>query len=644
MPIEWDRSLPKWTSGLRPVHFRVDNDHSSRELSYQRKMKDSPWIQVTINGCSYYGKSLEGEGEYWKKIKTGGKILATGLSFCMVVTIPVLIYMGTHEKIALWVLQIQTNSKLKYKITHHPTISPSSANSSPVHMSQDILGLILKNPTRLDPQEARNYFGSLLSVARNAVPDKEDLRLGLINKGKLKIHEIPELSGEREKIVDYICTHGKKITYLELLQDSRWEWDDQDLEKMIKACPNLKTFIYENGMNTGTTLKGMEEIFKLNQLETLKLAFCPLPTSLEALKNLKELSFNSCSGSVPSLDHLTQLEKLTLHSNVQNYPNLDHLLNLKDLKIEAHSCRIPNLDTLVGLEKLEIWQGDHHPIPSLDALVNLLDLRIGSARSTIPSLKNQEKLRKLEIRANHIVESIELASQAPLQELTLRIKGLKKLPKLDKPETVHSLHLKIDSQIDHFEYIKQFSNLRSLHTSDFPTNLMNHLPLLEDLTACGPSISMLNNMTPQQKRQLKKLNIDSYHESVKIPLFPVENPDPPKLQLFPLDDFVNLEELSTRNIEAKTISLEKNTALRKLLIYRNDSLKYLDHLDKLTKLTHLSIWNCPRVKFDKTSLNALENLTNLSVLGFGHRFQHRNLISERLVRLEKAVFRESYMP
>lgn len=603
MSIQWDRDFPEWSSGLRPAHF----DKGEQKEFYRRNMKDSPWVKREVEGVSYYGKTLE--GKYGEQIITGGKIILTGLTFCTLLPIPLLIYVGAHEKIVLWVLQLHTNAKLKYKITHQPVTSPPNASPSlDVNANKDVLGLLFKSATNLNPEEAKNYFGTLFAVAKDVVKDKEALRIDLINKGKLKIHEIPELNGKKKKILNYICTHGQKLTYLEL--SPKHDWNDEDLEKIVQACPNLKTFIHD--ALHPVTLKGTGEILKLTQLESLQLKSYQ-PASFDALKNLKELTLEHTQS--PSLDNLTQLEKLTL-VNIK-IPSLDKLVNLKELTISTNykNIVVPNLDQLVGLEKLklELFRQD---IPSLDALVNLVDLSIESTGHQIPSsLEKQEKLRCLHIK-NPWVREIKIASNASLEVLILQCIGLKEPLKIDKPETVHTLFLKGGSPPKP-DYLKQFSNLRRLSSRTFSTDIMSHLPLLEELSVSQPS--QLDSLTPQQKGQLKKLEIDG---------------DMPAS----LDDFVNLEELSIRgSMNVPSISLEKLTKLKKLKIYHTPHLQRLEHLDKLTKLTHLNLEGCPELKIQKASVNALEDLTELRIIDCVKILGKKKLITERNVHLQKAV-------
>lgn len=527
-----------------------------------------------------------------------------------------------HEKIALWILQIYTNSTLKYKITHQPgTSSPNLNPPLDLNANKDVLGILFKSATNLNREEARKYFDTLLCVAKHAVPDKEDLRLDLINKGKLSIYSIPELNGEKRKILNYILNCGQKLTHLEL--SGNHDWNDDDLEEIVKACPNLKTFITYSWLQY-VTAKGTREILKLVQLETLHLYSSYIPDALDSLKNLKELYL--VGGSVPPLDNLTQLESLTLW-NSQKIPPLDNLQNLKNLDIMCcnntpRNFKIPKLDNLVGLETLNIWTR-YDDIPPLTALVNLVDLTISSSNNVIPSLKNQGKLSKLSVNAK-CIESIEVASQAPLQTLTLRCAMLKDFPKFDKPESVHFLCLENQSQTNPSEFIKQFSNLRRLSSSVFSTDIMNQLPLLEDLSINGStSVLQFNNISSKQKRQLKKLEIDASNQL-----------------LVPLDDFVNLEECSMKNVGGASISLEKNAALKKFTI-QDSPIKRLEHLDKLTRLTHLDLRKCPTLKLQKTSVNAIENLTCLIVLNCDKIQGQKKLISERLVRLKKAVFKQN---
>lgn len=604
MCFQWDRSLYDWSSGCSPAHFIIKDD--GKEQSYQRNMKDTPWKKKKIDDVLYYGKNLE--GECWAQIKTGLKIAATGLVFLPVVTIPLLIWLGAHEKIVLWSLQLQTECKLKYKITHQPAVmAPGNAPLSA--LPDHVIGEIFKNAT-LNPEEAKNYFGTLFFVSKNFVSDKETLRLDLINKGKLKIHEIPELNGEKDAILNYIRTHGARLTWIEL---GDHQWSDQDVEEIVKVCPHLKTFIYRG--EGGVTLTGINEILKVTTLEVLVLAGCPLPPSLNTLKNLKELSLSSVKATlVPSWDQLTKLEKLSL-SGFSNIPSLDPLTQLKDLSMIC-CLSVPSLDRLVELENLEIIQFGNLPLPSLDALVNLVDLSISG--NTIPSLKQLGKLKKLQIDDTLLnITKIDLPSQAPLEELYLDCDNLKEFPKIDQPERLRSLSLY--SQKDFSEDIKQFPHLRRLESSVFSSDLMNHLPNLEDLSVGGHSLSQLNNISLKQKQQLKKLHL---HNSVgQLPL---------------LNDFIRLEELSLNSIRKNSISLEKNIALKKLRVINGGPLKRIKHLSKLAQLTDLHLAGCPQLQVRKSSLNALQNLTDLYVYDCGT--QDKKLISERLVRLQKARF------
>lgn len=611
MPIEWNRSLSEWSSGLRPAHFHVIDDDT-----YRRSMKDSPWERKEIDGASYYGKSFEGES--WKQIKTGLKIVATGLTFLPVVTIPLLIWLGAHEKIILWGLQLHTNSQLKYKITHQPPVI-AAGNASLTDLPNEMVKTILASAT-LTPEETHKFLGTLNCIRNdksfylNTI--KEDLRLDAINQGKLKIHEIPELDGDKDKILNHILALGQKLTYLELSPEH--VWSDDDFAKIVNACPNLKTLISNSVYRwVPITLQGTGEILKLTQLETLHVSYWPLPASFDSLSNLKELSLRDTVGVIPSLDKLTQLEKLSLShlSHAQNIPFLDQLVNLKELTIENTLHPIPSLNNLVGLEKLSISPGVQL-IPSLDALVNLVDLNIKSS-GAIPSLQKQEKLTRLEIHNTYITQ-IDLASQAPLQELILNeCRSLRKLPDLDHPEGLHTLNVYVAIGVD---LVKQYSNLRRLTMYAFTADLMNHLPHLEELSYYEPgshtsSHYELNKISLQQKQQLKKITIH------------VNN-----LSLLSFDEFVNLEELAIINSYAKTISLEKNTALKKLNI-QYSSFKRIKHLDKLTQLTHLNIDDCRNLKLRKASVNTLENLTDLTIIDCD---KVGNLVSERLVRLQRA--------
>lgn len=603
MSIQWDRSLSEWSSGLRPAHFHVIYDEE-----YRRSMKDSPWERKEIDGASYYGKSLEGES--WKQIKTGLKIVTTGLAFLPVLTIPLLIWLGAHEKIVLWGLQLHTNSKLMYKITHQPPVI-AAGNTSLTDLPNDMVKKIFTSAIS-NPEETQMLLGTLgcLTKDPNFYPNtiKEDLRLDAINQGKLKIHDIPELNGKKKKILKHIVSLGKNLKYLEL---EKHVWlDDDDLKEIVKACPNLKTLIY-SGRNVSS--QGTGEILKLTQLEVLHLyKSSSLPASLDSLSHLKELLLDANGpGPIPSLDGLPQLEKLTLYCT-QNIPSLDQLVNLKELRIVNSTHPIASLNNLVGLEKLSISSGAQ-PIPSLDALINLVDLTITNS-GAIPSLQKQEKLTRLEIR-NHNITQIDLTSQAPLQELILKnCRRLQKLPDLDQPEELHTLSVYVGLGADQ---VKQYSNLRRLTMYGFTADLMNHLPHLEELSFSERSAqSELDKISLQQKQQLKKININSG-----------------SLALFSLDEFVNLEELKIENSYDKTLSLEKNTALKKLTLQYN-GFKRIKHLDKLAQLTHLKIQGCYDLKLRKASVNPLENLTDLKII---HCPEVGKLVSERLVRLQRAT-------
>lgn len=608
MTIQWDRSLSDWTSNLRPNHFKRVGPY------YERNMKDSPWTKTEVEGVSYYGKSLD--EKYWKQIKTGLKIVGTGLTFLPVVTIPLLICLGAHEKIVLWVLQLHTNVELKYRITPQPVVAPPASNPPLPALPKDVVGLIFKSPTDLTSDGAKSYFDTLTSLAKSSVLDKEDLRIHMINKGEIKIHEIPDLKGKKKKILNYIQTHGQKLTWLDLKQGvNGWVWSDQEIESIIKLCPNLKTFIHDDSIRS-VTVAG--EILKLTQLEMLSVQTWPQGVSLDSLKNLKGLHLMSYS-FVPSLDHLTQLETLILRGT-QNIPSLDKLVNLRYLDIYTETVAVPKLDNLIALEKLSISQGGQ-PLPSFDALTNLDYLLIYSSTGDIPSLEKQEKLTRLMI-ANNDIDELKLASQAPLQELILMCPSLTKYPKLDKPEALHYLYLRGGGVLPK-DYLKQFTNLRRLDSPKFSADLMNDLLFLEDLSVSDSS--QLNKMSPQQKRQLKKLAVTHATST-----------------LCSLDDFVNLEELFISDLTV-SISLEKNIELKKITIYNNgpthSQFKRIDHLDKLKKLTHIYLNQCRELKLQKATLEALENLTHLQTTSCNKiREKRKKLISERLLRLKVASF------
>jgi len=193
------------------------------------------------------------------------------------------------------------------------------------------------------PRETRS-MASTNWENKNAVDDnKLGILIEQMNKGT-------DVRREFKDVDDMIAFFGKscsKVEHLDLLAMTIKKYEDDDLEKIFEAFPNLKFLELPGNIIIG---KDLLPAFEVPNLEHLTYTACWSYDSIKYLRapNLKTLDFVSTQPYHPEdlsfLESFTSITKLRLTScSILDTSTLEPLTNLKELHLDFCIIYDPNL-------------------------------------------------------------------------------------------------------------------------------------------------------------------------------------------------------------------------------------------------------------------------------------------------------------
>lgn len=355
---------------------------------------------------------------------------------------------------------------------------------------------------------------------------------------------------------------------------------------------NANTSINFLSVNSNVSLRSLDGIEKLNNLQHLEISGNDNLISLSGIEKLSGLTYLSFYFNI-NLSNLRGIEKLS---------NLQHL----EISYNENLSSLSEIEKLNGLQHLVISFNDSIiSLRGIEKLSGLQYLEI-SNNANLNSLSGIEKLSGLK----HLViyDNAKLNSLIGVEKLSglkhLEISGNVNLNCLNRTEKLSSLqHLKISNndKLNSLRVIERLSSLQHLEISGnakfSSLNGIEKLSSLQDLDIYSNqnlnSLSGINKLSSLQHLEIyNNVNLNSFSG---------------------IDKLIGLQHLEvTGNDNLSSLNgIEKLRGLQHLEISGKDKLSSLSGIAKLDNLQHLEISGNANL----SSLSRIEKLSGLHYLG-----------------------------
>ena len=298
--------------------------------------------------------------------------------------------------------------------------------------------------------------------------------------------------------------------------------------------------------NNTSDIEGMYDAFSLKNLDNLIFYGGDFNQSLDeiidALPQPKKLKYLKVQirndNQLHRLQELTNLENLdiTYLAEEVTVANMNDLNQLKSLAINGYNLKdiswLSNFSKLTSLSLSNVSKiSDYSSLYSLANLENL-SINSGDKLNNIDFVKNMPKLKRLSLDNTFIHDTKDIANK----------------------ETIISLHLTGNRQLNNIESISSLKNLKNLHLESYSDNIqttnLSHLGNLTDVTVSGKFLGLIDQSSSVKKLLVVKssdLDLGIFRNMASLET----------LILNDVSDMVNLSTLSHLD-KLKKLTLEKS--------------------------------------------------------------------------------------
>lgn len=628
----WNKNIPEWTDQLPPRDPTLKDRMGGTITSHKK------WQKVTLGHNDYYGKAIGPLGKFERVTFKIIPIFLLSVAFAPV-TAPLFFATGTYRKLGIWIREVRYSTSIKYIINvANNSLSGSASISAPdcleSNLNNDLIMPLLLSAKFTNPEEARRYLQTLSCVSKAFQPFVDQAAIRLINEGVITIAALPGIDNTKDKILTYLKSMGQEIRLLDL---SFFDLTEEDLNTIVKRCPNIETLLIGNA---NLTELGGAEIANLNQLKSLSVRWVE---NFDKLQHLEDLEIKVLDRN---LDDMVNLKKLTIFEHGNSF-SLDSLINLEELNIR--NCDLPSFDKCIKLKNLKIEDRRIQNIPSLDLLIHLEKLTLNCNNAAqLPSLANLNHLQELNLTNYNILQIPSLDHLIHLKKLKLNVECLMPDKIFDHLINLEELCV-VNRQLQQFPRLKHLANLKKLtiHCLCLPTlPFFDALLNLNDLTI---SSNHLQNLPSLDSLNLEKFYVDCPCLT-DIPLggqthLKELTIKAPKMQQFhSLEAFDQLEKLYL-SAEVLAPSLDALGELKELTLKlpQIPSLDNLLHLEKLRikgRIKNISLDTLKNLKElvlsdpgQLPALDALSSLEKLSLKGFFQNYRSLKNLNIRELRI-----------
>ena len=461
-----------------------------------------------------------------------------------------------------------------------------------------------------------SYTGNITSIDDLAYAKNiENLRIMNVYNGQIDLKVISELtklnaiyvSGNNIVVDDF--SELEKLTKLKTLSIG-----DYDTEEKTLDFEGLEKYTNLDSLNISGNYKNMSEIFRLNNLKSLTISQTYSSNNTEIIdlsliKNfsrLETLSINAKFCNYEVIFENENIKNLTLNSTYQESINLSGIEKMPKLEVLYVSGKLKNVDKIYqnnNITDLTINMGysyDNNSILELNGIDNMTNLRklaiIGFIQDITP-LENFDKLERLSIsNTQYYMNDTENIKTITDEEL------LASLKKINVDE------LSIGGYYTHrLQKYEKNSNV-VLSADDIGGLLKATTNQDEMFYNTQTQIRNYNTYNPS-------LEVDNENKLIKLDTSKIgENSDGFYLSSRNINCTIGLIWNVYQNADnTKEISIEDNN-LRQYILENHD----LDDDKKITQYDMINIGKINIANKNISSLNGLENATNLREINAAH--------------------------
>lgn len=342
--------------------------------------------------------------------------------------------------------------------------------ASRMALSGDIIGLIL------DKLPSGNYFMPRIygRLERLSKAWREHARLAKarwINNHRVNLFDLQ--FPDHEACLKFSMRCGSDLHHLDLV--SLRHLTDADLDRLLTACPNLKTLYLDN---YSLSQNPIERLTSLRNLTSLRLRLdnpaANLAEPLAELPRLSKLSLvmHPSSSQIPNLKPLTNLKTLTVieGKGLMDVKQISELSTLRILCIQDSPwlSSIPPLGSLTHLSSLNVWNCDRlTKFESLSGCVNLRNINLWNC-PLISQLPEFNQLTSLEVL--HLTQCFRIAELPEIYHLTKladidiwNCDALTALPAINPKAPLKRIRINYCRTFNKLPSLADLQNLEELH-------------------------------------------------------------------------------------------------------------------------------------------------------------------------------------
>ncbi|WP_194775634.1 leucine-rich repeat domain-containing protein [Pararhodonellum marinum] len=396
----------------------------------------------------------------------------------------------------------------------------------------------------------------------------------------------------------------------------------------------------------------IEQIYKITDVDTLKLSNNTLIKDLGPIQTLRELKYLDISNT--HIEELNPISNVTFLSylDISNTPTQDvQFLKYSDnlTYLDISHTKVDTIDDLNNLKKLKTFKAEKTPLAGFSVLNNYKDLEHlnlkESGFNNLENIKELNQLKHLNISGNYLINFDYLSELTSLEELIMQesnlvdlspLASLEKLrvvnisntevgnlePLSNKPELrrIYADQTSIPEEIAD-EYARVNRSVLLIHNVESLESWWNSLPegwkeVIErqnpGLTKGTPAAEELSTLVNKEIVDISNSEVVNLRPILKFKKIIEFNCNNTKVDdLSPLADSKTLVKLSAKNTKITQVEALKNVNTLETIILEQNEIQRIESLKFLPELKYLNIDHTDVARWEVQELIELKPEANI---------------------------------